>query len=122
MANCGLHRRSSACDACLGVECRVLPHPKPITRSTLMSTPASEHSRSFVLVHGAWHGGWCWKRVSPLLRSSGHEVFTPTLTGLGERQHLMSRDVGLDTHIQDVLGVLEYEDLYDVVLVGHSYA
>lgn len=78
--------------------------------------------RSFVLVHGAWHGGWCWKRVSGLLRALGHEVFTPTLTGLGERQHLMSADVGLDTHTKDVLGVLEYEALHDVILVGHSYA
>src|SRR5678809_1593828 len=78
--------------------------------------------KTFVLVHGAWHGGWCWKRVSPLLRALGHEVFTPTLTGLGERQHLMSPEVGLDNHIQDVLGALEYEDLHDVVLVGHSYA
>ena len=67
-----------------------------------MSIPASEHSLNFVLVHGAWHGGWCWKRVSPLLRVLGHEVFTPTLTGLGERQHLMSPEVGLDTHIKDV--------------------
>ena len=76
---------------------------------------------NYLLVHGAWHGGWCWKRVSPLLRAEGHEVFTPTLTGLGEREHLMSADIGLDTHIRDVLGVLEYEDLHDVILVGHSY-
>src|SRR3569832_311634 len=87
-----------------------------------MSISASEHSLNFVLVHGAWHGGWCWKRVSLLLRALGHEVFTPTLTGLGERQHLMSPEVGLDTHIKDVLGVLEYEDLREVILVGHSYA
>ena len=66
-----------------------------------MSVPASEHSLNFVLVHGAWHGGWCWKRVSSLLRALGHEVFTPTLTGLGERQHLMSPEVGLDTHIKE---------------------
>ena len=77
---------------------------------------------TFLLVHGAWHGGWCWKRVTPLLRAAGHEVFTPTLTGLGERKHLMSPDIGLDTHVQDVVGVLEYEDLRDVILVGHSYA
>lgn len=77
---------------------------------------------TFVLVHGAWHGGWVWKKVRPLLREAGHEVFTPTLTGLGERRHLASPDVSLDTHIQDVAGVLEYEDLRDVVLVGHSYA
>lgn len=76
---------------------------------------------NFLLVHGAWHGGWCWKRVARILRAAGHDVFTPTLTGLGEREHLLNPDVGLDTHIQDVLGVLEYEDLRDVVLVGHSY-
>jgi pimeloyl-ACP methyl ester carboxylesterase len=76
---------------------------------------------TFVLVHGAWHGGWCWKKVTPLLRAAGHEVFTPTLTGLGERAHLLTPAVGLETHIEDVLGVLYYEDLRQVVLVGHSY-
>ena len=76
---------------------------------------------TYLLVHGAWHGGWCWKRVAPLLRAADHEVYTPTLTGLGERAHLLSPDVDLDTHIQDVVGVLEYEDLERVVLVGHSY-
>jgi pimeloyl-ACP methyl ester carboxylesterase len=76
---------------------------------------------TFVLVHGAWHGGWCWKRVATLLRQSGHEVFTPTLTGLGERAHLMSEAIDLHTHIQDVLGVLQWEELADVVLCGHSY-
>jgi pimeloyl-ACP methyl ester carboxylesterase len=76
---------------------------------------------TFVLVHGAWLGGWCWQRVTPHLRAAGHEVYTPTLTGLGERAHLLSREVSLDTHVQDILGVLEYEDLREVVLVGHSY-
>ncbi|HEY0659240.1 MAG TPA: alpha/beta fold hydrolase [Pyrinomonadaceae bacterium] len=76
---------------------------------------------NFLLVHGAWHGGWCWRRVAKILRAAGHEVFAPTLTGLGEREHLLNADVGLDTHIADVLGVLKYEDLRDVVLVGHSY-
>jgi pimeloyl-ACP methyl ester carboxylesterase len=76
---------------------------------------------TFVLVHGAWHGGWCWKKVTPLLRAAGHEVYTPTLTGLGERVHLASPNVDLTTHIQDVVNVLEYEDLQEVVLVGHSY-
>jgi pimeloyl-ACP methyl ester carboxylesterase len=76
---------------------------------------------TFVLVHGAWHGGWCWRKVTPLLRAAGHEVYTPTLTGLGERAHLGHPDVGLATHVQDVVNVLEYEDLSDVVLVGHSY-
>src|SRR6266511_4363097 len=76
----------------------------------------------FVLVHGGFHGGWCWRRVAALLRAAGHEVYTPTLTGLGERAHLATPDIGLDTHIRDVLGVLAFEDLRDVVLVGHSMA
>ncbi len=76
---------------------------------------------TFVLVHGAWHGGWCWRRVVRLLTDAGHEVFTPTLTGLGERAHLLRPDIDLDTHIQDVLMLLEMEDLKEVVLVGHSY-
>ena len=75
----------------------------------------------FLLIHGAWHGGWCWKKVTPLLRAAGHEVCTPTLTGLGARAHLLSPDVTLETHVKDVVGVLEYEDFRDVVLVGHSY-
>ncbi|HUB94682.1 MAG TPA: alpha/beta hydrolase [Stellaceae bacterium] len=76
---------------------------------------------TFVLVHGAWHGGWCYKRVARLLRRAGHEVYTPTLTGLGERAHLLSPAVTLDTHIDDVLGVLRWEELNDVILCGHSY-
>jgi pimeloyl-ACP methyl ester carboxylesterase len=76
---------------------------------------------TFVLVHGAWHGGWGWKKVAERLRAIGHDVFTPTLTGLGERAHLLAPDIDLTTHIEDVLGVLEYEDLVNVVLVGHSY-
>jgi pimeloyl-ACP methyl ester carboxylesterase len=75
----------------------------------------------FVLVHGGWHGGWCWRRVARLLRAAGHEVFTPTLTGLGERSHLLSSAINLDTHIADVVNVIDYEDLEEVVLVGHSY-
>ena len=76
---------------------------------------------TYVLVHGAWHGGWCWQRVIPLLRADGHAVYAPTLTGLGERSHLLTPAIDLTTHARDVLGVLEYEDLDDVVLVGHSY-
>lgn len=76
---------------------------------------------TFVLVHGAFHGGWCWKRVADRLRQAGHQVFTPTLTGLGERAHLIHQGINLDTHIQDVLGVLQCEELSDVVLCGHSY-
>jgi pimeloyl-ACP methyl ester carboxylesterase len=75
-----------------------------------------------VLVHGAWHGGWCWDRVASRLRSKGHRVFCPTLTGLGERAHLLAPDVNMSTHVADVLGVLEAEELDDVILVGHSYA
>jgi pimeloyl-ACP methyl ester carboxylesterase len=76
---------------------------------------------TFVLVHGAWHGGWCYQRVARLLRGKGHEVYTPTLTGLGERSHLMDRSIDLDTHINDIAGVLRWEELKDVVLCGHSY-
>jgi pimeloyl-ACP methyl ester carboxylesterase len=76
---------------------------------------------TFLLVHGAWHGGWCWKKLTPLLQVGGHQVFTPTLTGLGERSHLLSPAVDLTTHIKDITAVLEYEDLQKVVLVGHSY-
>lgn len=76
---------------------------------------------TYVLVHGALQGGWCWGRVAPLLRARGHEVFTPTLTGLGERAHLLRPEIDLDTHVRDILGVLDYEGLREVVLVGHSY-
>jgi len=74
---------------------------------------------NFVLVHGAWHGGWCWRFVRPLLE--GHAVFTPSLTGLGDRRHLARPDIDLETHIADVVSLLEMEDLSDVILVGHSY-
>jgi pimeloyl-ACP methyl ester carboxylesterase len=77
---------------------------------------------TFVLVHGAWHGGWCWARVRDRLAAVGHRVFTPTLTGLADRKHLLAREVVLDTHIADVVNLLEAEELTDVVLVGHSYA
>jgi len=76
---------------------------------------------NFVLVHGAWHGGWVWRKIAEPLRALGHRVFAPTLTGLGERGHIFSETVVLDTHIQDVVGLLECEELEDVLLVGHSY-
>jgi pimeloyl-ACP methyl ester carboxylesterase len=76
---------------------------------------------TFVLVHGAWHGSWCWKRVRKALQAQGHEVFTPTLTGVGERSHLLSPHVNLDTHIDDVVNLIRWEELSDVVLCGHSY-
>lgn len=77
--------------------------------------------KSFVLVHGAWHGGWCWVRVADRLRDAGHRVFTPTLTGLGDRAHLLSPAVGLETFIEDVVATLETEALTGTILVGHSY-
>jgi len=77
---------------------------------------------TFVLVHGAWHGGWCYKRVARLLREAGHEVYTPTLTGLGERAHLMSRTIDLGMHVEDIVGVIRCEELSDMVLCGHSYS
>ena len=76
---------------------------------------------TFVLVHGAWHGGWCWQRVAERLRRGGNVVFTPTLTGLGERSHLMGAGINLSTHIADVANVFKWEQLSDAVLCGHSY-
>ncbi len=75
----------------------------------------------FILVHGGGHGGWCYQKVARVLREAGHDAYTPTLTGLGERSHLLHPGVDLETHIADVVGVMTYEDLHDVILVGHSY-
>ncbi|NIG55517.1 alpha/beta fold hydrolase [Chitinophaga sp. Cy-1792] len=76
----------------------------------------------FVLVHGAWHGGWCWQEVSQRLTAQGYKVYTPTLSGLGEHKNTLNESVGLDTHISDIINLLTMEDLHNVVLVGHSYA
>src|SRR5262245_7237499 len=76
---------------------------------------------TYVLVHGGGHGGWCYQPVARLPAAEGHTVYAPTLTGVGERAHLLSAAVDLDMHIGDVVAVLHYEDLRDVVLVGHSY-
>lgn len=81
----------------------------------------AEKRASIVIVHGAWVGGWRWRNVADLLRDRGHYVFTPTLTGLGERAHLTSREVNLQMHAQDIANVIRYEDLDNVLLVGHSY-
>jgi pimeloyl-ACP methyl ester carboxylesterase len=92
--------------------------------AALGSAPARAQTaqrKTFVLVHGAWHGGWCWRRVSDLLEQQGHKVFTPTLTGVGERSHLMSKDINLDTHITDIVNVIKWENLTDICLVVHSY-
>jgi len=78
-------------------------------------------SNTYVLVHGAFHGGWCWVRVADRLRALGHRVFTPTLTGAGERAHLLNPSIDMQTFVQDILGVIESEELDDVILVGHSF-
>lgn len=95
--------------------------------ATACTTPATKRNDgpaapTFVLVHGAWYGGWCWRKLTPLLAQAGCEVHTPTLTGLGERAHLGSRETSLQTHVQDVQAVLQMHDLRNVILVGHSYA
>jgi pimeloyl-ACP methyl ester carboxylesterase len=76
---------------------------------------------NFVLVHGAWHGGWCYRETAAALRAAGHTVFTPTHTGVGERFHQSAENITLETHIRDVCGCIEWEELRDVILVGHSY-
>src|SRR5580704_10849758 len=81
----------------------------------------SSKQKTFLLCHGAWGGGWSWKKMHPLMQAAGHQLLTPTYTGLGERAHLADPDVDLETHIQDILNVIKYEDLRDIVLLGHSY-
>jgi pimeloyl-ACP methyl ester carboxylesterase len=78
--------------------------------------------KTFVLIHGAWHGGWCWRRVADLLEAKGHKVFAPSLTGNGDRSHLLSKDVNLDTHIADIVNLFKWEEIKDACLVAHSYA
>jgi pimeloyl-ACP methyl ester carboxylesterase len=88
----------------------------------IASAEAQSARRTFVLVHGAWHGGWCWRRVADRLEAQGHKVFAPTLTGLGERSHLLeAMNIDLATHITDLTNVFRFESLSDVVLCGHSY-
>ena len=82
----------------------------------------SRRRARFVLVHGAWHGGWCWRRVADRLERLGHKVYAPSLTGLGDRSHLITGRVNVSTHITDIVNILRFEDLTDIVLVGHSYA
>ena len=108
---------ASAAIAGLGTT-SVLANPLP---AGSQSQSRNNPRQTFVLVHGAWHGGWCWSRVADALRSAGHAVHTPTLSGLGERRHLISPQINLDTHIEDVVNLMEFEELQNVVLVGHSY-
>ena len=77
---------------------------------------------TYVLVHGGWHGAWCWKKVIPLFQKTGHRLYTPTLTGLGEKAHLLTPEVSLSTHIQDIVQSIEENQIGDVILLGHSYS
>ena len=101
--------------------------PLAAVTATLMTTvmkpsrAKAPDGRDFVLVHGAFHGGWCWGPVAEILRSRGNRVFTPTFTGVGERAHLMSPTIDLNTFIRDVTALIESEELSDIVLVGHSF-
>jgi pimeloyl-ACP methyl ester carboxylesterase len=83
---------------------------------------AQTASKTFVLVHGTWHGGWCWRRVADALQARGHKVYAPSLTALADRSHLLTKDVNLTTHANDIVNLIKWEDLKDVVLVGHSSA
>jgi pimeloyl-ACP methyl ester carboxylesterase len=91
-----------------------------IAGSARAAEQTARHS-TFMLVHGAWHGGWCWERVATRLIERGHRVHAPTLTGLGERSHLLTASINLDTHIADIVNEIRWKDLQNVVLVGHSY-
>jgi pimeloyl-ACP methyl ester carboxylesterase len=77
--------------------------------------------KTFLVCHGAWSAGWAWKKMHPLMNKAGHRLVTPIYTGLGERAHLTHPGIDLETHIADMLGVIKYEDLRDIVLIGHSY-
>jgi pimeloyl-ACP methyl ester carboxylesterase len=76
---------------------------------------------TFLVCHGAWSAGWAWKKMHPLMAAAGHRLVTPSYTGLGEREHLANPSIDLETHIRDILNVIKYEDLRDIVLIGHSY-
>jgi pimeloyl-ACP methyl ester carboxylesterase len=92
-----------------------------LAAASVGSAHAARRKATFVLAHGAWHGGWCWERVATRLRARGHRVFAPTLTGLCERSHLSSAAITLDTHIADIVGEMKWKELEGVTLVGHSY-
>jgi pimeloyl-ACP methyl ester carboxylesterase len=77
--------------------------------------------KTFLVCHGAWFAGWAWKKMHPLMQAAGHRLVTPSYTGLGERVHLADASIDLETHITDILNVIKFEDLRDIVLIGHSY-
>jgi pimeloyl-ACP methyl ester carboxylesterase len=111
--NDGMTRRAALASAAVGVSAAALGGGEAMAQAGARKT--------FVLIHGAWHGGWCWRRVADLLEAKGHKVYTPTLTGLADRSHLLSKDVILDTHIADIVNLFKWEELKDVCLVAHSY-
>jgi pimeloyl-ACP methyl ester carboxylesterase len=113
MSDNSITRREALGGAALGVGAAALGGGAAMAQATTQ--------RTFVLIHGAWHGGWCWRRVSDLLEKKGHKVFSPTLTGLGERSHLLTKEVNLDTHITDIVNVFKWEEIKDACLVLHSY-
>jgi pimeloyl-ACP methyl ester carboxylesterase len=92
-----------------------------VAGSLTVNPVSSNERRNYVLVHGAWVGGWIWRRVSDQLAIAGHRVYAPSLTGLGDRQHLLTRETNMDTHIRDIIALIEMEELRDVILVGNSY-
>ncbi len=106
---------------CAGVQGAPAALADGVAKSVSAAAPPGGF-QAFVLVHGAWHGGWVWRDVRARLEAMGRRVYTPTLTGLGERRHLLSPSVSLRTHIHDIVGVLDAEELSNVCLVGHSYA
>jgi pimeloyl-ACP methyl ester carboxylesterase len=93
-----------------------------VAAGATQTAQAQTAPKTFVFVHGTWHGGWCWRRVADALEKKGHKVFAESLTGVGDRSHLLSKDVNLTTHVGDVVNLVKWEDLKDIVLVGHSSA
>jgi len=113
---CSVKRRTVLKSSAALMATAVVSHSKSASAHT-----GNDNPQTFVLMHGTWHGGWVWRDVRNYLEDLGHRVFTPTLTGCGEREHLSTPYVGLDTHIQDIVNVIEFEELNDIVLVGHSF-
>ncbi|HPF24961.1 MAG TPA: alpha/beta hydrolase [Steroidobacteraceae bacterium] len=114
-----MDRRKLLTSAAAAVAATAVPGPQAAAQT---AAAAPSERKNYVLVHGTWLGGWSWQRVRRILQAAGHEVHAPSLTGCGDRKHLMSRDIGLDTHITDVVNLIEYEELDQVILVGHSFA
>lgn len=104
----------------LALACAIAPRLRAGEKQQTVNRPTRSKS-TYVIVHGAWGGGWGFREIDRLLTARGHKVYRPSLTGLGERVHLASTNINLDTHIADVVNLILWEDLHDVVLVGHSY-